>query len=439
MVNDIYRKIGERVKHHRLNRGLSQGELAEGICSRQTISLLENGQHFPAVDFMKKIADRLSVPLFEIMVDESKELEAKVQLDIIKVYVETADYTNAVPLIETLGQREELLEYQRRELILCHAECLMRTGKADQAAEFLTNLQQRLELERESDDYFMATLYDKLGTANYFLSNMTYAHSHYLRAHQICKRFPVIDLLYSKVSYNLGNISIDMGHYSDALVYLTDAQQFFAKASDPQKLATTLFALGLAHHALNDLEQAGKCLKQALELFKSLNIMAMALRIKQQYAYYVLAPQEPELALKKLLDCAKEFKKQGDKIREANTYSDIASLYIQQERFPEAGVYLSQALSLFSEDVAYKDFRFAYIYRTNANYRLKIKEYDKAIEYAFKSADIFGKMGIERESANSLRIAVEAYQMLGHLSEALKTSQKVIEMLSNPRMMTNQI
>lgn len=126
MLNDTYRKIGERVKCYRLNRGLSQGELAEGICSRQTISLLENGQHFPAVDFMRKIADRLSVPLYEVMVDESRELEAKVQLDIIKVYVETADYAYALPLIEELGQQEELLEYQRRELVLCQAECMMR-------------------------------------------------------------------------------------------------------------------------------------------------------------------------------------------------------------------------------------------------------------------------------------------------------------------------
>ncbi|MGZ4112990.1 MAG: helix-turn-helix domain-containing protein, partial [Tumebacillaceae bacterium] len=47
-MNEAYAKIGQRVKSFRKERGFSQDELAEGICSRQTISLLENGQHFPS-------------------------------------------------------------------------------------------------------------------------------------------------------------------------------------------------------------------------------------------------------------------------------------------------------------------------------------------------------------------------------------------------------
>ncbi|MGZ4163910.1 MAG: helix-turn-helix domain-containing protein, partial [Tumebacillaceae bacterium] len=164
-MNEAYAKIGQRVKSFRKECGLSQDELAEGICSRQTISLLENGQHFPSVEFMQKIAARLAIPLAEIMVDEVTELELKVQLDLIKIYVEIGDYKSAYELAEELEKCEELLEYQMRELILYKADCLMRTGKATEAVEILMSLQHKLEKQRVSDDHLLATVYDKLGTA----------------------------------------------------------------------------------------------------------------------------------------------------------------------------------------------------------------------------------------------------------------------------------
>lgn len=430
MLTSTYTTIGQRIKKYRIERGMSQDQLAEGICSRQTIGFLEHGRHLPSVDFLQKIADRLSIPFHEIMVDETKELEAKVQLDIIKVYIERGDYQQAFPLLEDLLQQKDILEYQRRELLLCQAECLMRTGMADAAVLLLSNMQQELENNRESDDRFMATLYDKLGSAHYFNSNMAYAHSQYQRAYQICKRFPDADLLSSKVSFNLGTVCIDLGLYSEALAYLTNAHQFFEKAADPKRLATTLFSLGLCYHALKDLQQAGIYLEQSLELFKSLNIMSMARRIKQQYAYYVIGPQNPERALDELIVCAADFKDSGDTTREAYTYSSIASIYLELEKVDSAEKYTELAISLI--DAADNDFRFAYIYRTAATFMLKVKRTDESIEYAFKSANIFDKMGIEREAANSLRIAVDAYQSMGHVEKALSISQQVIEKLSCP-------
>ncbi|MGZ4106672.1 MAG: hypothetical protein ACXVO1_04915, partial [Tumebacillaceae bacterium] len=46
----------------------------------------------------------------------------KVQLDLIKIYVEIGDYKSAYELAEELEKCEELLEYQMRELILYKAE-----------------------------------------------------------------------------------------------------------------------------------------------------------------------------------------------------------------------------------------------------------------------------------------------------------------------------
>lgn len=427
--SETYAKIGQRVKKYRTERGMSQDQLAEGICSRQTIGFLEHGRHLPSVDFLQKIADRLSIPLHEIMVDETKELEAKVQLDIVKVYIERMEYNEAVVLIEELEQREDLLEYQRRELTLCRAECLMRTGMADKAVEILTEMQRKLEMNRESDDHFMALLYDKLGNAFYFSANITTAHAHYMRAYQITQRFHEVDLVAARIAYNLGMACRLLNRNSDAVEYLTSAEQFFKKASDPSKLAHILFELGIAFRFSNDLERAEQYLKDALALYESNNIIHFARLVRESYAFTVLSLKNPNQAIDELILCTKEFEKTGDIPQIAYTCSRLAKLLMNQNRIDEAGGYLEGVLSKFTMDDASKDLRYVHIYQSYAEYLYETKKYDQCIKYSYMSSDLFSKMGYIRDAADSMSPAVKAYRKKGQFEKALELSEEMCDLL----------
>lgn len=433
MLNDTYRKVGERVKCHRLNRGLSQGELAEGICSRQTISLLENGQHFPAVEFMKRIADRLSVPLYEVMVDESRELEAKVQLDIIKVYVETADYAYALPLIEELGGQRELLEYQRRELALCQAECMMRMGKADQAVTVLTELQQRLELERETDDHFMANLYDKLASANYFLSNMTNAHAYYMRAYQLTLRFTEFDLTAARIAYNFGMACRQTNHQSEAIEYLSKAEEYFRKVSDMKRLAHTMFEMGITLSNCKKYSKSEEYLQHSLSIYKALNILESARRVRQTYSLEILSINDPPQAIQVLLENAHEYELIQDNVRQALSYATIAHVYLIQGHSTQAEKYLSIALGLFNEEDSFQHPHYAFVFQVYARYWLAVNEFEKCVQYAYLSSDIFGRMGLEQESAESLQLTVDAYRSMGQYVQALDMADRVNQLLRHSK------
>ncbi|MGZ4163958.1 MAG: helix-turn-helix domain-containing protein, partial [Tumebacillaceae bacterium] len=172
MGTDQHATIGQRVKKQRKDRGLSQAELAEGICSSSTISLLETDQHVPSAEILQKLAEKLGVPLQEIVHGSGSDLDIALQLDIIEILVEAEEFAEALPMIHELEQRDGVVEYQRRSLVLLQAECLMRTGEAERAVELLTALQQQLEQHREPDSRFMALFYNKLGSAYYFASNM---------------------------------------------------------------------------------------------------------------------------------------------------------------------------------------------------------------------------------------------------------------------------
>ncbi|ARU63099.1 hypothetical protein CBW65_20540 [Tumebacillus avium] len=429
MLTDTYARIGQRVKAYRKERDLSQDELADGICSRQTISLLENGQHFPSVDFMQKIAERLSIPLHEIMVDAAKELDVKVQLEIMQVYIERGEYSEAFSIFDELESRDDLLIYQKRELALLQAECLMRTGKAEQSVKILTGLQQSLEQQRESDDYFMATLYDKLGTAYYFLSQIATAHAHYMRAYQLSQRFSEFNLTAARITYNFGKACRMIERHAEAVELLSRAKAFFDNISDTKRLALTLFELGIASRDRNEIEQAEEYLNESQALFKALNVMGLARRVRESYAYTILAQKDPKRAIEELRECVNEFENAGDTVQLAYSYARMSKLHLRQGETEEAGNLLRSALRLFTENEAEHNFEFATVYQGYAEYSLNIKMMDDCIAFSFKASEFFGKMGFDRDAADSLKLSVKAYRELGMLEEALDVSEKVNELL----------
>ncbi|MCX7569979.1 tetratricopeptide repeat protein [Tumebacillus sp. DT12] len=429
MKNEAFKSIGGRVRNYRLNRGFSQDELAEGICSRQTISFLENGQHLPSPEFLKKIADRLGVPFHEIMIDDTDELSAKIKLEVINIYIERNEYTRALDLIDHLQNSQELLEYQKRELELSKVDCLLGTNQPDAALEALTDLQMRLELQREPDDHLMAVVYNKLGTANYRLWNISNAHAHYMRAYQLTLRFQGIDVTAARIAYNLGMASRLLNLNTDAVQYLSVSENFFKDISDLDKLAHTWFELGIAYQSMGDLGEAEKYLQEAHTLYKSQNALRFARLVKESYAFTVLSKQDPDKAIDEMFECAKETEHDGDLKQVAYIHARIAKLLIGQKRLTEAEKVLEKALTLFTEKEASSCLHFVHVYQSFAEYLCEIKQYEKSIQYSYLASDLFDKMGFIKDAAESLSTAVNAFRYQGMFEQALEVSDRVCNML----------
>ena len=86
-------------------------------------------------------------------------------------------------------------------------------------------------------------------------------------------------------------------------------------------------------------------------------------------------------------------------------------------------------LTYFTEEESVKHPRYAMIYQLYGTYLLAVKEHDRSIEYAYKATDIFDKMGLFRDAAESLQVAVEAYAELGRVAEAFENQRRVSDLL----------
>ncbi|MCU4788208.1 helix-turn-helix domain-containing protein, partial [Bacillus cereus] len=54
-------EIGERIRHVRMQKGLTQGELVSGICSITYLSRIESGKITPSSSFIQKVSKKLEV------------------------------------------------------------------------------------------------------------------------------------------------------------------------------------------------------------------------------------------------------------------------------------------------------------------------------------------------------------------------------------------
>lgn len=100
--------IGQRFKKIRKDKGISQKELCDGICSDSVVSHIETDRQYPSAHIWGKLAERLSVPVYAIMGEQEKEMDVSFQLDMIRVYIEKDDITHALDIINKLEQSWEL-------------------------------------------------------------------------------------------------------------------------------------------------------------------------------------------------------------------------------------------------------------------------------------------------------------------------------------------
>lgn len=66
--------LGAKLKNARIAKGLSQKELAEGICTQATISQMENHNKVPTMSIFVDICKRLEISQAEITSDDDSEI-----------------------------------------------------------------------------------------------------------------------------------------------------------------------------------------------------------------------------------------------------------------------------------------------------------------------------------------------------------------------------
>ncbi|ARU59977.1 hypothetical protein CBW65_02045 [Tumebacillus avium] len=269
---------------------------------------------------------------------------------------------------------------------------------------------------------------------------MINAYNYYFKAYQQCLLLSENDMLTAKVSYNLGTACRWLRFDTHAKSFLEQAKQVFDKFSDQRSVADTLYVLGIVHKNMKDFKIAGEYIKHSLAIYESLEIIDWAQIAKRTYAYDILGTDRPKEAINVLVESIPTLKENKDYKELALTYARIAQLHLELGELEQSSFFMNLAEEIYQDEITVKSpLVNSYILLTHARYYLRIKKFEKSVQYAFKSSAILDKMKLHKEMADSLQIAYQAYKEAGDFPKALAISEQImstlreaVESLANP-------
>lgn len=105
--------IGNNVKKIRILQGISQKNLAQGICSQSKLSKIENNQILPSITLCYEISKKLNITIDDIFseyIEESINIQQLLELFYKKDFTECSNLVSALH-IENVEKYEQLLMY----------------------------------------------------------------------------------------------------------------------------------------------------------------------------------------------------------------------------------------------------------------------------------------------------------------------------------------
>lgn len=419
-------QLAQKVRYHRLQRGLSQQELADGICSMQLVSSIERGTSNPRVKTLEKIADRLNVPLGEIYQPDEDEFPNKVKLQLVKAYIKRGEYEPAHEQLAELNGQGNLLEVESQEWHLLQGELLNKTGQPTEAVELLHGIITKIEKHQNAADELLCNLYNQLGTGYFKLRQFAKAYSAYKRGYQVALRFPAYETIGANVTYNLGIVCNQLELWDEAKAYLEQALDYYESTSNMKFIADSYFELAIA-------TKSEEFVEKALNLYDGLDALKMSSLVRQFHAIHIKSKTDFKAALVELHRVAQEFSSNNETGRSLFAISNAVVISVENDD-------LKTALYLVEEGVKYRDligdsepYNLAPYYRARAAVSLKCSDFERCIEDAQKSSDLYAMMEMYAECADSLEYIAEAYQLQGNHLKAYEVARKANAFLRKMR------
>ena len=141
--------LGQRLKQARLEAGLSQRALCDGIITRNMLSQIENGSARPSMDTLRQLAQRLGKTVSFFLEEDTVTSPNPAVMEVARRFLAAGDHDRALGELADYREPDPLFD-QERQLIL--ALCLLaqareaaRAGKNRYAIELLRRVEQAVQ------------------------------------------------------------------------------------------------------------------------------------------------------------------------------------------------------------------------------------------------------------------------------------------------------
>jgi HTH-type transcriptional regulator, quorum sensing regulator NprR len=274
MVGEV--PVGERIRRMRLERGMSQSELAAGRLSKGFISQIESGRSRPSPESLRFIAQRLGVPLVALLPGIELAQQQAFLLRAAEAAVKAREQAEAENLLEEarplLNSALELSWYHRLA-----GELLIQRDQLESALdEALTAFEQVIGGEPTDE---MVRACNLIGRIHHLAGRQPAALLYFNRAAELAAHPTISPAMRAQVNSNRGNTHMRLGDPQHALRAYEEARAAAEDAEDLWQLAVAEMGLGEAARQRADLPSAIAHAERAIVLFERIEMRQLQAQI----------------------------------------------------------------------------------------------------------------------------------------------------------------
>ncbi len=239
---------GALLKEYRKKKGLTQVQLAEGICEQATVSNIENKNMSPGINILSALCKKLNVEISDILV-ETEEDKIRKKLSEIQSLNAVSKYKESYEILQTVDQKKvsnsdllnQILFYQG---LLDHLYV-----KKEDAALFYFN--QVLEQTTETDIHHLQAA---ANVAMIYLAKgeLDFAKVYVERTLKILNDTDFDNLMVCAVYYNIATYYSKIENYEKAIQLCEKGIEYNKKHKSTHSLEYLLYEIAFCHKQLGE-------------------------------------------------------------------------------------------------------------------------------------------------------------------------------------------
>ncbi|MGZ4031494.1 MAG: helix-turn-helix domain-containing protein [Tumebacillaceae bacterium] len=213
--------LGEKMRTRRRELGLTQKELAKGVCSPSLLSMVEAGRSKLSHRTLVRLAERLKVSTRDLLEGEiANETVARFRIGV--ALLDKGEWQAAAELFLTISE-EDRLEISAYEWLYAQARCGWLGGQHEAALSQLEEAFERAVVLRDERQMLGSVL--QMGELEESRGQAEFAYYHYRRAERIRQRSRRIDPQEeSRLYRSLHRVAGLVGRAEEALQWLERAK-----------------------------------------------------------------------------------------------------------------------------------------------------------------------------------------------------------------------
>lgn len=266
--------VGQKIKELRKQIGLSQEELATGICTQAQISKIEKGDVYPYASTLYLISQRLGVDVnyfFDIGMTPRLDYVEEVihQLKLARKY---RNYEELQQIVSTEEKNPLFLQNKKNHQLILWHKGIYEFEKNKDINKAIEYIYQAIDITHTTDKVYSEReieILSSLGVMYVTEKQYENAYNLLLKAMEHLKALPFLQdkTLKTRLFYNFARVLTRTSRYEESIEYCQEAIKWCLDNDQLYALADLHYHLGYNLECLDNYDEAKSYLEKAAFLF----------------------------------------------------------------------------------------------------------------------------------------------------------------------------